>query len=222
MKKFWHLSIGILLFFLLVFALAEAAGIGFDSMLTDHSQFSGFFGIFLSITLLVADLFLPVPSSLIMIGNGAIYGPFFGGLVSLAGGLGAVLIGYYLGHSGENVALRWIDRTELDSARRFFERYGILAVAISRPIPLLAETIAVLAGLSGWGVRKTLLSAVIGLLPVVFIYAYSGAFAAQNDYGVLSFLLVIGLSSVGWLVGRRYFAPKHPEKVSVVKASSPE
>ncbi|MFK8161250.1 MAG: TVP38/TMEM64 family protein [Lewinella sp.] len=215
MKKFWHLSLAVFLFFLCVFALSVMVGVSFDSVVADQSKFSGYFGAFLSIMLLIADLFLPVPSSLIMIGNGALYGPFWGGLVSLAGGAGAVLVGYFLGQKGEQTVLRWMDKSALKAAHRFFDQYGILAVAISRPIPLLAETIAVLAGLSGWGLGKTMLSAVIGLLPVAFIYAYSGAFAAQEDFGVSSFLIVIALSAVSWLIGKLFFNREHSPTASV-------
>jgi len=208
MNRFWLTAGSVLLFFLLVFGITVLLGFAPGNEVVNNSSAGSTLGALFSIGLLIADLLLPVPSSLIMIGNGAFYGVFLGSLLSLLGGLGALLVGYYLGSKGETIASRWLGPNERRSATAFFERWGILTVAISRPIPLLSETVAIMAGLAGWPLKSTIISAVAGLLPISIIYAWSGAYAANQDYGILPFLLVVGVSSIAWLVGRFFFAPK--------------
>jgi len=50
----------------------------------------------------------------------------------------------------------------------------------------------------------TLLSGIVGFLPVVIIYALSGAFASQQDYGLITFFIVMALGGVVWLLGKRF------------------
>lgn len=201
MKKVILLTGIILLFFLALFGIATASGVPIAEFSENLVKKPGIAGMALSALLLIADVFLPVPSSLIMIMNGALYGPWLGSILSLVGGTGAAAAGYWLGRSGQATVLRWLSKSDLDTANRFYKRWGLLTVIASRPVPLLAETVSVMAGLSQWGLTRTLLSSAAGLLPVVVIYAFSGYYAAQNDYGVLSFLLVVGIAAAAWLVG---------------------
>jgi hypothetical protein len=78
-----------------------------------------------------------------------------------------------------------------------------LAVVATRPVPVLAETVAILAGTSPmtWG-RMTLATAV-GALPASFLYAVAGATVTAPGSAVAVFALVLALSGVFWLVGRR-------------------
>jgi uncharacterized membrane protein YdjX (TVP38/TMEM64 family) len=202
MKRIWIIVFSVLGFSLACFGLAEVLGLSMDEHAPAWIRESGRVGMLLSVLLLVADVFLPVPSSMIMLINGALYGPWLGALLSLVGGVGATCVGYALGQSGTAVVRRWVSDEELARARRFFDRWGILAVIVSRPVPLLSETVAIMAGLSGWGFWRTLLSGLGGVLPVAVIYAISGAMAAQQDYGLRTFFLVLGIGGIAWLVGR--------------------
>lgn len=202
MKRIWIVVLCVLGFSLMCFALAELLGLSMDGHAAGWIAQGGVWGMLLSVALLVADVFLPVPSSMIMIVNGALYGPWVGALLSLLGGVGATCAGYALGRSGHTAVRRWVSDAELARARLFFQRWGILAVIVSRPVPLLAETVAIMAGLSGWGFGRTLLSALGGVLPVAVIYALSGAWASQEDYGLFTFFLVLGIGAVAWLLGR--------------------
>lgn len=202
MKRIWIVVLCVLGFSLMCFGLAELLGLSMDHRAPGWIESSGPLGMLLSVLLLVSDVFLPVPSSLIMILNGALYGPWLGACLSVVGGVGATCAGYALGRGGTTVVRRWVSDAELERARLFFRRWGILAVIVSRPVPLLAETVAIMAGLSGWGFGRTLLSALGGVLPVAIIYALSGAMASQQDYGLLTFFLVMGIGAAAWWIGR--------------------
>jgi uncharacterized membrane protein YdjX (TVP38/TMEM64 family) len=202
MKRLWMLTAAILGSFLLLFIIAQVSDLPIEKKARHLVEQGGIAGMAISIALLIADVFLPIPSSLIMIANGAVYGPWLGAAISLLGGVGATAAGYLIGRGGEKAALRWVSAEELAIARRFFEKWGPLAVVISRPVPLLSETVAVMAGLSGWGWGRTLLSAVAGILPVAIIYAVSGAFASNFNQGLLTVLTVLGMGGISWGVGK--------------------
>lgn len=92
---------------------------------------------------------------------------------------------------------------ELERADGLLNRWGALAIVITRPVPLLAETVAILAGASplGWG--KAALAALAGSLPGALLYALTGALAASFRGGALVFGLVLLTAGLFWLLGRR-------------------
>ena len=83
------------------------------------------------------------------------------------------------------------------------ERWGALAIVVTRPVPLLAETTAVMAGASAIGWRRAALAAFAGSLPAALLYALTGAVAAGFQNGALMFCFVILVSGVFWLGSRR-------------------
>lgn len=199
----------ILSVFLSIFLLASALGLSTDALFLRGTQGGGAAGLVIGVALLVLDVVLPVPSSIIMIANGAVYGPWLGTAASLAGGLGATMFGYYIGRRGEKTALKFISQTELEKGAAFFKRWGILAVIMTRPVPLMSETIAVMAGLAGWGAWRTALYALTGYLPVCIIYALSGAYATQSHSGTFVFLLVMATGLLVWAIANFFKNKQH-------------
>ena len=60
------------------------------------------------VTLLAADLFLPIPSSLIMVLSGAVFGVLWGSLFSLVGSIGGEWLGFELvRRCGRRASRRW-------------------------------------------------------------------------------------------------------------------
>ena len=78
-----------------------------------------------------------------------------------------------------------------------------MAVVVTRPVPILAETVAILAGASSMTWRRLTLASAAGALPGSLIYAIAGATAATLDSTAAVFGLVLAISGVFWLVGRR-------------------
>ncbi|MDQ3677520.1 MAG: VTT domain-containing protein, partial [Actinomycetota bacterium] len=60
-------------------------------------------------------------------------------------------------------------------ADAFLARWGALAVVVSRPVPIAAETLALLAGASPLPWRRFLPAAALGSLPPALLYAAAGA-----------------------------------------------
>lgn len=152
--------------------------------------------------LLVVDIVLPVPSSMVMIAHGALFGFVFGSLLSLIGGLGATLLAFTLGRRSRALLQPAIDPEHERRASALLTRYGPLAIVITRPMPLVAETVAFLAGRSTVSWREVALAGAIGSLAPAILYAAVGAFAATAVNSVIVFGAVLLISVLFWLAGR--------------------
>ncbi|WP_219418646.1 VTT domain-containing protein [Pseudonocardia nigra] len=182
----------------------EAAGV---PLLTDPSaQLSraDLAAAVVGVGLLVTDVVLPVPSSVVMVAHGALFGAVAGTLLSLAGSVGAGLTGFALGRRGGPLLDRLVPASERRRADALLGRWGALAVVVTRPVPVLAETTAILAGATrslSW--LRMGLAAAVGSLPATALYALAGAAAAGFVSVSLIFAVVLVLAAVTWLVERR-------------------
>lgn len=155
-----------------------------------------------SVGLLTSDVFFPIPSSLVMVTNGAVFGLFYGTILSLLGGIGSALLGFALGRRGSPLLSRYITAEEQSRAEALLSRWGLIAIIVTRPIPILAESVVILAGTSSMGWRQMTLAASIGLLPIALLYAVTGAFATSIGSGMLAFALSIFMAGVFWWASR--------------------
>jgi len=195
---------GVLTLFLVTFLVVGAFSVAVlddpTPLLARDGVLSGVIGT----ALLIADVVLPVPASVIMVAHGALFGVVGGAALSLIGSTGAAAAGYGIGRYAGPPLLRSVcSEAEHARADRFVRRWGALAVAASRPVPLLAETVAVAAGASSLGVARTLVSATAGAVPGAVLYAVAGAAGASAPSGLLVFGAVLALTTVLWLIGRR-------------------
>ncbi|MDK3255250.1 TVP38/TMEM64 family protein [Blastococcus capsensis] len=148
----------------------------------------------------MVDVVLPVPSSLVMIAHGAVFGPLVGTVLSIAGSLGAALVGFALGRRGGAGLDRLVPAEQRRRADALLDRWGVLAIVVTRPVPLLAETTVILAGMSrlGWG--RSALAAMVGSLPAALLYALAGSVVAEWADPVVVFALVLLLAGATWAV----------------------
>jgi uncharacterized membrane protein YdjX (TVP38/TMEM64 family) len=191
--------------FAALLALLPLAELGGNALLADPSPWlreAGVLAALLGVSLLVADALLPVPSSLVMIAHGAVFGVVLGTLLSLLGSLGAMLVGFAMGRRGQPLLTRMVSPRDQATAERLLERWGTMAIVVTRPVPLLAETVAVLAGASSLGWRKALLAALIGTFPMALIYALTGVAVYGFGSGALFFGAVVAVAGCTWLVGQ--------------------
>ena len=188
--------------FLLLFIIVEALGV---PLLTDPTPWMGHGGVLaasLGVGLLVADVLLPVPSSLVMVAHGALFGVAVGTLLSLTGSVGAALFGFAIGRRGGRLMERLVIPAERERADRLLKRWGALAIIVTRPVPLLAETVAIMAGTSSLGWGRVALASLAGSLPPALLYAITGASVANLQNTTLVFILVILIAGVFWVFGR--------------------
>jgi uncharacterized membrane protein YdjX (TVP38/TMEM64 family) len=216
MRRFWVFTFVLLTAMLLLFFLVQALHLPFleespDFWMAQEKWVAALAGI----GLLMADVVAPVPSSIIMFVNGVLFGVILGSLLSILGGLGATLLGHWIGTKGEAASKRWIGETALNRARLFFQKHGMVALIVSRPIPILAEAISIIAGISGMPRKQLIPGTIIGLLPAAILYAIAGAYAVDLNSGLYAFLAVMLLATAVWAIGRLILHSKRtPTSVS--------
>lgn len=153
-----------------------------------HSS-SRFVAALAGVALLVADIVIPVPSTFVITGLGAILGPVLGMLVAAIGLTLGCLCGYALGRTlGHRFAERAIGQEDLDYLRDQLARRGALVLALCRPVPVLAEASVIVAGLSGLAAKKVLAVTSLANVGVATVYATLGAGADSS----LGFAMALG------------------------------
>ena len=202
MKRYLLIMASMIAFFLMLFFLVEALGVPLLADPTPWMKHGGVVAAVIGVGLLIADVLLPVPSSLVMVAHGALFGVVMGTFLSLLGSVGAALFGFAIGRRGGKLLTRIVTPAERARADRMLARWGALAVVVTRPIPLLAETVAIMAGASplGWG--RMALAALVGSLMPALLYALTGAAVANFQSTSLMFGVVLLVTGSFWLVGR--------------------
>lgn len=196
MNRYIYIFLFLCVFTIAGFMLFEAAGLSFEGLLrSDASKLA------LAVTgvlLLGVDVLLPVPSSVVMVGNGVLFGAVAGGLLSVLGGLISSAVGYYIGARSKRLAAKFTGGRDQARAEAFLGKYGYAAIVASRPIPVLAEAVAIISGTLNLGFRKVLVSSLVGLTPVAFVYSITGAYSTSLDSAFWAFALNLGVAALLW------------------------
>jgi uncharacterized membrane protein YdjX (TVP38/TMEM64 family) len=153
--------------------------------------------------LLLADVVLPVPASGIMIAHGAAFGFVLGSILSLVGGTGAALGAFVVGRRSQRLVDRLVSADQQRRADELLRRHGVWAIIATRPVPMFAETVGILAGtgrtLPWW---KVAVAGAVGNLVPAVAYAAVGAYAASFVNSALVFAAVVLVAGLAWLVQR--------------------
>ena len=206
MNRYIYIFLFLCAFTIAVFALFEESGLSFAGLLQNES--SKTLLAFISLLILGLDVILPVPSSVVMVSNGVLLGALWGGVLSVAGGLLSAVLGYYIGVKSKRLAAKFTGPADEARAKAFLEKYGYAAIIASRPIPVLAESVAVISGTLNLRFGKVLLNSVIGLIPIAFVYSVTGAYSTSLDNAFWAFGLNIGVAGLFWLITWRKKAGK--------------
>lgn len=153
---------------------------------------------------LAIDLFLPVPSSVVMILSGVAFGVPLGAALAFAGSLVGNLVGFEITRRyGHAVAARFVSEEELQRLRALFERNGAIVVVITRPVPVVMETTSLVAGLSNMRRSTFVLASAIGTVPVAILYAYAGAVSRAAGNAVPAVVILLAVGGGAWLLWKR-------------------
>lgn len=155
--------------------------------------------------LIVADLVLPIPATAVMVAFGVVYGALTGGLLASAGSFAAGSIAYGATRMlGRRAALVLAGEKDLARSEQFFRRAGGYAVALTRPLPLLPEVIACLAGLSGMPAPAFFASLAVGATGTGFTFAAVGALGIDRPALAVALGCIIPLAM--WPIAQRLIA----------------
>lgn len=175
------------------------------------------------VALLVLDLFIPVPSSLVMVSSGAVFGAVWGALLSIVGSMGGAVLGFELARRyGRGAAARLVGERQLDRMRLVVDRYGVAAVLATRGVPVAMEAMSVVAGLSRMRRPRFLLASLAGTVPFAVVYGYAGAVSERAGSLAPGLMVVGALAVAAWLVHRRMLAgqPATPPQASTVASGT--
>ena len=152
------------------------------------------------IALLAADLFLPIPSSFVMILSGVAFGVWWGSLTSLVGSIGGEWLGFELVRRyGRRASARLVGDDEIARLSGIFDRHGAVAIAVTRAVPVIMETMSVAAGLSRMKRSTFLYASLAGTAPIVVIYAYAGAVSREMGSVVPAVVILMAVVGTGWV-----------------------
>lgn len=171
-----------------------------------------------SVLLMVMQSVLaPLPGSFVAAANGAIYGIWWGTLLSWIGGMAGGLATYGLGRlSGSVLEQRWKDTllwqrlTGVGAARRFW------IVLIARMTPIVSlDFIGYLAGVSRMPLPSYTLANAIGILPGMLAYTLIGSELIQGRAISWQIAVVLLLIAVLFVIGRRWLRTLNVERANV-------
>jgi len=201
MNRIWYIVVGLLIIFTFLFLFVNWFDIPFLSSPEYLEEENSIMVMSISILLLASDLFLPVPGSIIMMGNGAVFGIVLGTTISLTGSLLSSVLGFFIGSRFKRLANKLISNKDFHNGKLFIEKYGQVAIIASRPVPLMSETVIILTGILGYDFRKMAINSFLGLLPASLIYALIGVALIDPRYSIFSLLIALLLSGLIWVIG---------------------
>ena len=128
--------------------------------------------------LLAADVFLPMPSSVLLTFGGMALGWHVGTLVGAGGVIAGNLAGYWVCRAaGTKVFGRLVGAAEAERFGKWLDKWGAVAIFVSRVVPAVAETLSCLAGLGRMRAGRFTVALVLGTAPVALAFALLGAAA---------------------------------------------
>jgi uncharacterized membrane protein YdjX (TVP38/TMEM64 family) len=152
-------------------------------------------------------LVAPVPSFLITFANGLAFGVFWGWMLSLFGHVLAAAVCFGISRAlGRGPVEVLVGKAGLESADRWFARWGVYAVFAGRLVPGVAfDAISYAAGLTRMGFRSFMVATTLGIFPQTFLYSYLGRQAPQyvGLFLATSGLVILGVAAVAVVRHRR-------------------
>lgn len=144
------------------------------------------------IGVLAADILLPVPASLVATLGGASLGLAAGTACAWLGMTLGSLAGWLLGRVAGLRAAAQLDADARAAVETRERRYGPLVVVVTRPLPILAEAAALMAGASGMPWRAFLAAAAPANLAIAFAWSLAGSLG--RDAGSLQWVAIAALA----------------------------
>lgn len=156
------------------------------------------------VTLLAADVVLPIPSSLVAVFAGGALGFARGALAIWIGLMLGCGIGYAVGaRPGRRLARRLVGPVQLAALERQGATIGPLALILARGVPVLAEASVIAAGTARMDRRLFLASVTVANAVVALAYAGVGALAVDTQSFLLVFTGIAAVPALAWALHAR-------------------
>ena len=138
----------------------------------------GILGIFLFVLIMALQgLLVPLPSEIVLLATGMIWGWFYGGIMGIIGSMVAGLLCYYISkRGGRPLAEKFVGAKTIEIADEFIKKHGTKAIIITRFIPIIPfDVISYTAGIVDIDVKKYSIGTLIGSIFRAFFYSTIGS-----------------------------------------------
>ena len=115
----------------------------FSDLIADSANRTKSYFSIISFSLLALDVFLPIPSSIVMFFNGSVLGFLIGGVLSLISSLVSSVVGYFFGKIFYKKINKNYTEDELFKSAHIINNYGFSGVIMTRGIPILSEAVSI-------------------------------------------------------------------------------
>ncbi len=174
--------------------------------LRDYIRSFGNWAPVVSILLLVFQaLAAPIPGFVVVFANGLAFGLFWGWVFSLAGQVLAAALCFWIARTlGRGPTSAIVGRLGVESADRWFARWGAHAVLVTRIVPGMAfDAVSYAAGLTKMGFLRFIGATAIGTAPTTLLYAYLGERAPEVGWLLLAVSGVVTAAVAISVISRR-------------------
>jgi uncharacterized membrane protein YdjX (TVP38/TMEM64 family) len=181
-------------------ALALLSGADIEAMRDYLLSFGAWAPIISAFLMVLQALVLPVPSFVLTLANGLLFGTVWGALLSWSSAMVAAVLCYYISRLfGRPLVEKLVGERSLELTDRFFQRYGKHAVLIARLIPGISfDVVSYAAGLSSIGLWGFVLATGIGQMPGTIVFSLLGETVPQAArVGLWILVAVMGLVTLG-------------------------
>ena len=197
----------------------------------------GFWGILLFIVVMaIQGLIVPIPSEIVLLAAGIIWGVLGGGVMGIIGSMAAALLCFYISKKGGRpLVKKFVGDKAIDLADNFIHKYGMGAIIVTRFLPFIAfDPISYVSGLVDMDIKKYSIGTLIGSIFRAFFYSWLGStlgidpsvnldtlslveIEAQSAFFnnvLLIILAILVVMFVAYYLTSRYFGKKTEDKTS--------
>ena len=185
-------------------------------------------GMFLFIGIMaIQGLLVPIPSEIVLLATGMIWGWALGGFMGVIGSMAAALLCFYVSKKGGRpLAKKFVGENAIDMADDLIQKYGIKVIIISRFIPFISfDVISYASGLVDIDVKKYSIGTLIGSIFRAFFYSIWGALLGftppidttdvqliEDQAGIFNMILLIVLAVLAGMFLAYFLLAKYYEK----------
>jgi uncharacterized membrane protein YdjX (TVP38/TMEM64 family) len=157
---------------------------------------------------LVSDILLPVPSSLVSTLAGSQLGVLPATAVSWLGMTAGAILGFFLARVfGRGIAARLASNDDLARMDRVADHFGSWVVILTRPLPVLAEAAVLLLGTTEMAWSRFLPAMMLSNLGIAGVYSVLGSWAQSQHELPWALAASIALPVLAAGVARLFWRP---------------
>lgn len=153
----------------------------------------GYLGMFLGMVL--EAVIIIIPSEFILATGGIlaskkIFNFWITFLVGILGSVFCAIVIYFMGYYGGRPFIKkygkyfFMKEEDIDKSDSWFNKYGLLAAAIGRNIPIVRTLVSLPIGIARLSFIKFVIYTIIGSIPWTFVFVYFG-YSVGNNWTIL-------------------------------------